>query len=137
MIINNVSYYDDYYFYVGLVVWIAGFSFEVIADEQKRKFRSQSSNKEHFISIGLWSISRHPNYFGEILLWIGMAVIAFPTLQGFQHISLISPIFIYLLLTRMSGVNLLEKYADEKWGGDENYQAYKRDTPVLIPFLKQ
>jgi|TARA_Y100000996_G_scaffold122298_1_gene91908 steroid 5-alpha reductase family enzyme len=136
MIINNVSYHSDYYFYFGLVVWIAGFSFEVIADEQKRRFRSQSSNKEQFISTGLWSISRHPNYFGEILLWIGMAVIAFPTLQGWQHISLISPIFIYLLLTRMSGVNLLEKYADEKWGDDENYQNYKRDTPVIIPFLK-
>ena len=136
MIINNVSYHSDYYFYFGLVVWIAGFSFEVIADEQKRRFRSQSSNKEQFISTGLWSISRHPNYFGEILLWIGMAVIAFPTLQGWQHISLISPIFIYLLLTRMSGVNLLEKYADEKWGDDENYRKYRRDTPVLIPFLK-
>ena len=136
MIINNVSYHNDYYFYIGLVTWIAGFSFEVIADEQKRKFRSQSSNKDQFISTGLWSISRHPNYFGEILLWIGMAVIAFPTLQGWQHTSLISPIFIYLLLTRMSGVNLLEKYADKKWGGDENYQVYKRDTPVLIPFLK-
>ena len=137
MIINNVSYYDDYYFQIGLVVWIAGFSFEVIADEQKRKFRSQPSNKDQFISTGLWSISRHPNYFGEILLWIGMAVIAFPTLQGWQYISLISPIFIYLLLTRMSGVNLLEKYADEKWGGDETYQVYKRDTPVLFPFLKK
>ncbi len=137
MIINNVSYHNDYYFYIGLVTWIAGFSFEVIADEQKRRFRLQSSNKDQFISNGLWSISRHPNYFGEILLWIGMAVIAFPTLQGLQYISLISPIFIYLLLTRMSGVNLLEKYADKKWGGDENYQVYKRDTPVLIPFLKQ
>ena len=137
MIINNVSYHNDYYFYFGLVLWVAGFSFEVIADEQKRRFRLQSSNKDQFISTGLWSISRHPNYFGEILLWIGMAVIAFPTLQGWQHVSLISPIFIYLLLTRMSGVNLLEKYADEKWGGDESYQIYKRDTPVLIPFLKQ
>ena len=65
-----------------------------------------------------------------------MAVIAFPTLQGWQHISLVSPIFIYFLLTKISGVNLLENYADEKWGDDENYQDYKRDTPVLIPFLK-
>ena len=137
MIINNVSYHNDYYFYFGLVLWVAGFSFEVIADEQKRRFRLQSSNKDQFISTGLWSISRHPNYFGEILLWIGMAVIAFPTLIEWQHVSLISPVFIYLLLTRMSGVNLLEKYADEKWGGDESYQVYKRDTPVLIPFLKQ
>ena len=137
MIINNVSYHSDYYFYTGLVIWIIGFSFEVIADEQKRRFRLKISNKDLFISTGLWRISRHPNYFGEILLWIGMAVIAFPTLQGWQHISLISPIFIYFLLTKISGVNLLESYADKKWGEDQNYQDYKRNTPVLIPFLKQ
>ena len=104
MIINNVPYHSDYYIYIGLLIWIIGFSFEVVADEQKRRFRLQSSNKDQFISTGLWSISRHPNYFGEILLWIGMAVIAFPTLQGWQHISLISPIFIYLLLTRVGTI---------------------------------
>ena len=122
--------------FIGLGLWIFGFIFQVVADHQKTQFKANSANEGNFITEGLWSISRHPNYFGEILLWIGMAVIAFPTLQGWQHVSLISPIFIYLLLTRMSGVNLLEKYADEKWGGDENYQVYKRDTPVLIPFLK-
>ena len=134
---SNQKLEADIFLLIGLVIWIIGFAIEVIADNQKSKFRSNSENKDKFISTGIWSWSRHPNYFGEILLWIGMAVIAFPTLQGWQYISLISPIFIYLLLTRMSGVNLLEKYADEKWGGDENYQAYKRDTPVLIPLLKQ
>ena len=123
--------------FIGLGLWIFGFIFQVVADHQKTQFKANPANEGNFITEGLWSISRHPNYFGEILLWIGMAVIAFPTLQGWQHVSLISPIFIYLLLTRMSGVNLLEKYADEKWGGVESYQVYKRDTPVLIPFLKQ
>mgnify|MGYP005703060135 FL=1 len=136
MIINNVAYYNDYYFLIGLLIWLGGFVFEVVADEQKRRFRLLDSNKSKFISTGLWSISRHPNYFGEILLWIGMAVIAFPTLNGWQNISLISPIFIYFLLTRLSGVNLLESYADEKWGSDEKYQEYKQSTPVLVPFYK-
>ena len=137
MIINNVEYHGDSYLYVGLILWIVGFSFEVIADEQKRRFRSKLSNKDNFISSGLWSISRHPNYFGEILLWIGMTVIAYPTLYGWQHISLISPVFIYFLLTRISGVNLLENHAELKWGEDEDYKKYKRNTPVLIPLFKK
>ena len=135
-IINNYDSYDDLYFYSGTFIWIVGFSFEVIADEQKRRFRSLQENKNHFISSGLWSISRHPNYFGEILLWIGMAIIAFPTLKGWQYFTLISPLFIYLLLTKISGVNLLEDIADKKWGQDEKYQKYKVNTPVLVPFLK-
>ena len=136
MIINNVGYTDDLYLYFGLLLWLVGFSFEAIADEQKRRFKSDVNNKDSFIRTGLWSISRHPNYFGEILLWIGMAVIAFPTLEGWQYVTLISPFFIYVLLTRMSGVNLLEQRADQKWGGDEDYEIYKKNTPVLIPYIK-
>ena len=136
MIINNVEYHNDPFMYLGFTIWIIGFSFEVISDEQKRRFRLEPINKDRFISTGLWGVSRHPNYFGEILLWIGMAVIAYPTLQGWQHMSLISPIFIYVLLTKMSGVNLLEQHAEKKWGGKEDYEKYKRNTPVLIPFTK-
>ena len=136
MIINNVPYYDDYYFFFGILIWVVGFTFEVVADEQKRKFRLIKSNKNEFISSGLWRISRHPNYFGEILLWVGMAIIAFPTLEGWQNVSLISPVFIYFLLTKISGVNLLESFADDKWGSDEEYQDYKRNTSVLVPFYK-
>ena len=136
MIINNVGYSDDLYLYFGLFLWLVGFSFEAIADEQKRRFKSDVNNKDSFIQTGLWSISRHPNYFGEILLWIGMAVIAFPTLEGWQYVTLISPFFIYVLLTRVSGVNLLEQRADQKWGGDEDYEIYKKNTPVLIPYIK-
>ena len=125
-----------FYLFLGLLLWLAGFSFEAIADEQKRRFKSDVNNKDSFIQTGLWSISRHPNYFGEILLWIGMAVIAFPTLEGWQYVTLISPFFIYVLLTRVSGVNLLEQRADQKWGGDEDYEIYKKNTPVLIPYIK-
>lgn len=136
MIINNVSFTDDFYFYFGLSLWFIGFSFEAIADEQKRRFKSDKKNKDAFISTGLWGLSRHPNYFGEILLWVGMAVIALPTLIGWQYVTLISPIFIYFLLTRVSGVNLLEDRANQKWGGTEEYESYVKKTPVLIPFTK-
>ena len=95
----NTNVFDDLYFYFGISLWGFGFLFEVLADEQKRKFRTNKNNKNRFISTGLWSISRHPNYFGEILLWVGMAIIALPTLKGWQHVTLISPIFIYFLLT--------------------------------------
>ena len=136
LIINNTNVSDDLYFYFGISLWGFGFLFEVLADEQKRKFRTNKNNKNRFISTGLWGISRHPNYFGEILLWVGMAIIALPTLKGWQHVTLISPIFIYFLLTRISGVNLLEQRADKKWSGDEDYKKYKKQVPVLIPFLK-
>jgi steroid 5-alpha reductase family enzyme len=120
---------------VGTLIWIFGFGFEVIADNQKSKFRAYSENKGKFIQNGLWSKSRHPNYFGEIVLWIGVAVIAMPVLRGWQWVALISPFFATLLLTRISGVPMLEKSADEKWGGQEDYEAYKERTPVLIPRL--
>ena len=112
-----------------------GFLFEVVADEQKRRFRANEQNKDRFICTGLWSISRHPNYFGEILIWVGMAVIAFPTLQGWQYVTLISPIFIYFLLTRISGVNLLEDRKDKKWGGNSDYEKYKKEVPVIFPYF--
>lgn len=117
----------------GLLIWGFGFTFEVVADLQKSRFRANPENKGKFIQTGLWSRSRHPNYFGEIVLWVGVALIAFPVLQGWQWIALISPVFVTLLLTRVSGIPLLEKKADDKWGGQEDYESYKKKTPVLIP----
>jgi len=118
---------------IGFLIWVIGFAIEVVADQQKTRFKANPGNKGKFIQSGLWSRSRHPNYFGEILLWFGVAVIALPVLQGWQWIALISPVFVALLLTRVSGVPMLEKRADEKWGGQEDYEAYKERTPVLIP----
>lgn len=118
---------------VGMVVWLVGFGVEVVADQQKRAFRADPANKGRFISTGLWSWSRHPNYFGEITLWIGVALIALPALAGWQLATLISPIFVIVLITRVSGVPLLEKSADKTWGGQEDYEAYKARTSVLVP----
>jgi steroid 5-alpha reductase family enzyme len=119
---------------VGFLVWLLGFTFEVTADAQKSRFRADPANKGRFIYTGLWAWSRHPNYFGEIVLWIGVAIIALPVLRGWQWVTLISPVFVALLITRVSGVPMLEKRADEKWGGQEDYEAYKERTPVLIPW---
>jgi len=118
---------------VGFLVWLLGFGIEVIADRQKSQFRANPDNKGKFINTGLWSWSRHPNYFGEIVLWIGVAIIALPLLSGWTYLTLISPIFIILLLTRISGIPMLEARADEKWGGQADYEAYKDRTSVLIP----
>jgi steroid 5-alpha reductase family enzyme len=125
----------DLFALVGLLIWILGFSLEVLADAQKSRFNANPENKGKFIQTGLWSRSRHPNYFGEIVLWVGVAVIALPVLQGWQWIALISPVFVTLLFTRVSGIPLLEKKAEQKWGGQPEYEAYKKSTPVLIPRL--
>jgi steroid 5-alpha reductase family enzyme len=125
----------DVFALIGVLIWIFGFTFEVVADAQKSRFRANPDNKGKFIQTGLWSLSRHPNYFGEITLWIGVAFIALPILRGWQWVTMISPVFVTLLLTRISGIPLLEKRADDKWGGQADYEAYKKHTPVLIPRL--
>ena len=118
-------------FYFGLGLFALGFSTEIVADNQKSKFRSFPENRDKFITTGLWAKSRHPNYFGEIVLWAGIAVMSFSSLEGWQYLTLISPIFTYILLVYVSGVRMLEARADKKWGHDENYKKYKSNTPVL------
>ena len=118
---------------VGFLVWVFGFGLEVIADAQKSRFKADPANAGNFIRSGLWSWSRHPNYFGEIVLWVGVALVAIPVLRGWQWATLISPLFITLQLTRISGIPMLENRADEKWGGQPDYEAYKANTPILIP----
>jgi steroid 5-alpha reductase family enzyme len=118
--------------YVGIGVWTIGILIEIVADQQKSAFRADPANQGKFIDTGLWAWSRHPNYFGEIVLWTGMAIIAIPVLEGWQWATLISPVFVAFLLTKVSGVPMLEKAADERWGGQEDYEEYKRNTPVLV-----
>jgi steroid 5-alpha reductase family enzyme len=104
-----------------------------VADRQKRRFRADPNNRERFIQSGLWAWSRHPNYVGEITLWVGIAFIALPVLAGWQYVTLVSPVFVYVLLTRISGVPLLEDRSEKKWGGNPEYRAYRDRTPVLFP----
>ena len=125
----------DYFLIGGASLWVFGFLVEVISDRQKSKFNQDPKNKGKFISSGFWALSRHPNYVGEVLLWTGIAVISLPTFSGWQYLALISPVFTYLLLTRVSGVNLLEASADKKWGTDKDYIEYKKKTSVFFPFL--
>lgn len=124
------------YAYIGIALWVIGFVFEVISDDQKRRFKNDPANAGKFINVGLWKYSRHPNYFGEILLWVGMLIIAVPILSGWQWVVLISPIFVAVLLIRISGVAMVEERADARWGEEAAYQAYKQNTPVLIPKLR-
>ena len=118
-------------FYFGLGLFVLGFSTEIVADNQKSKFRSFSENRDKFITTGLWAKSRHPNYFGEIVLWTGIATMSFSSLEGWQYLTLISPIFTYILLVYVSGVRMLEARADKKWGDNDDYIKYKSETPVL------
>ena len=120
---------------LGLAFWLIGFLLEAVADNQKRMFRQQKNTHKEFIQTGLWARSRHPNYFGEILLWIGVAIIAYPALYQWQLVTLVSPLFVILLLTKISGISLQENQADERWADNSDYQAYKKRTPVLIPKL--
>lgn len=123
------------YTVAGFVMWVVGFGIEVVADRQKSRFRERTENRDRFIAEGLWAWSRHPNYVGEIVLWFGIAVIAFPALSGWQYATLVSPFFVWFLLTRVSGVPMLEAKAEAKWGDDEAYRAYRDSTPVLFPGL--
>jgi len=118
--------------YVGIALWLFGFAVEVIADNQKTQFKKDPNNKDRFITSGLWSWSQHPNYFGEITLWLGLALFTYPVLSGWQLVTLISPIFVYLLLTRLSGIPTLDRLAKEKWGSDSDYIAYVQATSKLM-----
>ena len=118
---------------VGVIVWLAGFAIEVIADQQKSTFKKDPANEDRFITSGLWAWSRHPNYFGEIMLWTGIAIMAVPVLSGWRWATLISPVFVVVLLTRVSGIPMLEARAKKRWGDEEVFQTYTRNTPALIP----
>ena len=132
---SEVGVVVNIFFYIGFALFLIGFSIEVIADNQKNTFRSLEENKDKFIATGLWAKSRHPNYFGEIMLWTGIALIALPSLSGTQYLTLISPVFTYILLVHISGVRMLEDMGNKKWGHLEEYKNYKDKTPRIIPKL--
>lgn len=119
---------------VGACVWVIGLTIETQADLQKIMFRSNPSNKDKWIASGLWKYSRHPNYFGEITIWLGVYLYALSVLPFTQAlVGITSPLLIACILIFVSGLPPLEKYADEKWGNDKAYQRYKAQTSVLVP----
>ncbi len=122
---------------IGLAIWTLGFGIEALADYQKTVFNSKSIHQGKWIESGLWSYSRHPNYFGEILLWTGIAFFGISCFTGLERVAWISPIFIYILLMKISGTPILDKRALDKWGDDLEYQKYRDNTPALIPKLSR
>jgi steroid 5-alpha reductase family enzyme len=117
----------------GAVLWLVGLLVEAIADAQKAAFRSKDENRGRFITSGLWRYSRHPNYFGEMLVWWGLFLYAVPFLDGAAFAVVAGPVFITLLLLFVSGIPLVERSADEKYGDDPAYRDYKRRTSILVP----
>ena len=120
---------------IGVVLWIAGFCLEVVADRQKSAFNANPANEGRWIDEGLWSISRHPNYLGEIMLWAGIALLGVPCFSGLEGVAWVSPVFVYILLTKVSGVPILDRRAMEKWGEDPSYLLYRENTPEIMPRL--
>jgi steroid 5-alpha reductase family enzyme len=119
-------------FYFGLACFVLGFALEVKADVEKTIFRKKTENKNKFINSGLWAMSRHPNYLGELVLWCGIAMMSFESLKGLQYITLVSPLFVYILLVYISGVRMLEESGEKKWGHLKEYRDYVKNTPVFF-----
>jgi steroid 5-alpha reductase family enzyme len=124
--------------YATWFLWIVGFACEVIADRQKRVFKMDPENSGKFITTGLWSISQHPNYMGDIIMWIAMWLNC-QQHMGFTDtaVTAFSPMLVYFLLTRVSGIPLLDKLARKKWGKDPKWIAYTTTVPQLFPFMGQ
>ena len=133
IVISSFNSEINNYAIIGSIVWLFGFLFEIIADNQKSNFNK--FNKGEFISNGLWSITRHPNYFGEFILWLGITIASLGYIDNYKYVLLLTPIFVYLLLTKVSGVNLLEEIGEKRWRNSKEYQKYKEKTPLFFPKL--
>ena len=121
--------------WLGLLIWVLGFLIEVVSDTQKSKFNKK--NKGAFIDVGLWKYIRHPNYLGEIIIWLGIFVISISYINSiFTALSILSPIFVFVLLRFLTGVPQLEQRGQEKWGKQEKYLKYKEKTGILLPKFK-
>merc|ERR1712007_170495 len=120
---------------IGFGTWSIGFLVEAAADAQKFAFRSDPTNKGKFITSGLWRYSRHPNYFGEILMWVGICVSCSNVFSGWRWLGWVSPAFNTFLLLSVSGVPMLEKAGEKSWGSDAEYVRYMRETSCIVPWF--
>ncbi len=119
---------------IGFAVFIAGLIIEAVSDMQKFRYKLDSGHRGHWVDTGLWRFSRHPNYFGEILLWWGLFLVVVPSLEGWDWLAVIGPLTITVMILFVSGIPLLEKSADSKYGDNQEYLAYKARTSILVPF---
>lgn len=128
----------SWYSCIGLVIWTFGLTIETLADIQKFRFINNLDNKGKWINSGIWKYSRHPNYFGEIILWLGLYIFVLGNLStGEAFVGVIGPLYIAFLILFVSGVPLLEKAAEKKWGENNEYQNYKKKTSMLIPWFNK
>ena len=120
---------------IGLILAISGILIEGIADSQKFVFKNKEENRGKWIGTGLWKYSRHPNYLGQIMMWIGVFVYCFVYINGIGLITILSPIYISVLLLWVSGIPTLEREYDKRYVNNKEYQEYKKNTGVLFPKL--
>lgn len=113
----------------GTVVWVVGFLFEAVGDAQLSRFKRDPGNRGKIMNKGLWRYTRHPNYFGESLMWWGIFLLALSLPYGWS--AVVSPVLITFLLVRVSGIPLLEK----KYAGNAEFQAYSRRTSAFVPWI--
>ena len=132
-VFSSSTSYENLYLTFGVLIYLVGLVIEIIADYQKTVHNKINNKKRKFITSGLWSRSRHPNYFGEFLVWTGITIICFPVFSGLKYVALITPIFIYFLLNYISGINFLEERGKDKWGNNPEYVKYLKTTPKFFP----
>ncbi|HMO78671.1 MAG TPA: DUF1295 domain-containing protein [Candidatus Paceibacterota bacterium] len=120
--------------FLGTIIFLIGLIIETIADKQKFDFKNNLANKDLWIETGLWKYSRHPNYFGEILVWIGIFVLStsINISMSYVFVGIISPIYIFIILRYFSGIPPLEKKYDQRFSENKNYLKYKQKTNLLI-----
>jgi steroid 5-alpha reductase family enzyme len=117
--------------YIGLLIWLIGYAFEVIGDLQLKNFLKKREDPKQVMTKGLWAYTRHPNYFGEVTMWWGIFVIVF-SVTGWWY-TIISPLMITFLILKVSGVPLLE----EKYNGRPSFEEYKKHTNKFFPWFRK
>lgn len=113
---------------VGLIIWIQGFMFETLADWQLARFKKDVSNKGKVMTKGVWSLSRHPNYYGEVTLWWGFYIMLFNYVPWWTAIG---PLLITFFIVNVTGIALLEK----RYEGNQEFEKYKGRTSVFFPWF--
>jgi steroid 5-alpha reductase family enzyme len=126
---SNIDFNADALFVIGILIWIFGFLFETIADFQMLQFKRKRGSPHSIMTRGLWKYSRHPNYFGESLLWWGIYLLCLS--GGSSYWTAIGPIVLTFLLLRVSGIPMLEK----KYKRSHEYQEYQKSTSAFIPWI--